>query len=69
MSAEPETTNLADTLPENISAETSDSASQNFADPDVQLWSPPKDLTSEESVMAAGVDEQLWEPTEAEIVK
>ena len=67
MSAEPETTSLENTLPENISAETSDSTAQNFADPDVQLWEPPKDLVTEESVLA-DAEEQLWEPTEVEIL-
>ncbi len=81
MSAEPENTSLEntlpkdtlpkDTMPENIVAATPDSAIQNFADPDVQLWAPPDDLTTadvvtEESALAADV--HLWEPTEAEIL-
>jgi sec-independent protein translocase protein TatC len=77
MSAEPETTslpeNLPDTLPENILAETPDSAAQNFADQDVQLWEPPDDLAikelSEESALVnIDADVELWEPTEAEIL-
>jgi sec-independent protein translocase protein TatC len=85
MSAEPENTSLEDTLPENtvpenILTETPDSAAQNIADPDVQLWSPPDDLADDladdlvlgASVLATTDDDdtevQLWEPTEAEIL-
>jgi sec-independent protein translocase protein TatC len=77
MSAEPETTSLPesfpDILPENILAETPDSAAHNSADQDVQLWEPPDDLatkeSSEEPALAnIDADVELWEPTEAEIL-